>query len=270
MIKYQEILGKPIFSVKEGRQWGRISGIMIDSKKFTITGFELEKIEKALPFENVTTFGENSIVFPSGEVLQDISAAKKGKTMISAENITKLRVITKKGRDIGRVHTFHFSKEEGVITHYEIEEGPFSDRKILSQDGVVLMGPHAIIITEEAAKIAQEMKRKSELGSFISGLAKKTKEISGKVAGRVKTYRDGTEKQMIELKKATEKSVKDLSEKAKEAGDKARPEIEKLKKSAETEAGKIAQKAKSINLKPKKKPAARKATMKPKARKKKQ
>ncbi len=214
MIKYSSMIDKPIFSVKEGRQWGRISAVYLNSKKFTVTGFGIEKLEKFLPIEKVTTFGESSVVFPGGDDLNACKESVKGKSVMNAEKIKGKRVITKKGKEVGYIEMFYFDDETGRITHYEISENPFSAKKLLSQDGVVLLGPDAFIVTDTAALISEKMKSKDELRGLLGKFSKKAKEFSGRFSEKIKGYREGTEKQMIELKKNAEKSAGEIKEKA--------------------------------------------------------
>lgn len=206
MISIEEIMNKNLISVKEGRQFGKITEIILDKERFEVKGLVLGNIEKFLQFLDITSIGETSIVFQSEEKLLDINSIEK-ENSIEYSKLKNLKLITEKGDDLGKIEAVYVKKETGRITHYEIVETPISEHKILSQEGIIKIGSDAVIVNEEAARISELMKSKSGMINFIKNFFGKTKKTA-KIAG---------------------KKTKDIAENVKEKIEKSKPKIEEYK-----------------------------------------
>jgi uncharacterized protein YrrD len=214
MISIEEIMNKNLISVKEGRQFGKITEIILDKEKFEVKGLVLGNIEKFLKFSDITSIGESSIVFQSEEKLLDINAIEK-EDSIEYSKLKNLKLITEKGGDLGKIESIYVKKETGVITHYEIAETPVSEHKILSQEGIVKIGSDAVIVNEDAASISELMKSKSGMMNFIKSFFGKTKktvkiaeEKSKDVAANVKEKIEKSKPKIDEYKNKIKKIIK--------------------------------------------------------------
>jgi len=214
MISIEEIMNKNLISVKEGRQFGKITEIILDKEKFEVKGLVLGNIEKFLKFSDITSIGESSIVFQSEEKLLDINAIEK-EDSIEYSKLKNLKLITEKGVDLGKIESIYVKKETGGITHYEIAETPVSEHKILSQEGIVKIGSDAVIVNEDAASISELMKSKSGMMNFIKSFFGKTKktvkiaeEKSKDVAANVKEKIEKSKPKIDEYKNKIKKIIK--------------------------------------------------------------
>ncbi len=179
MIKFDEILNKKIVTVKEGRQFNKITGILIDKNQFELKYILLGDLEKSLDFNDITSISENNIVIQSEEKLQDISSINK-EGLIEYSNLKKLKIISEKGLEIGKIQAVYAKRENGKISHYEIAATPVSEHKILSQEGILSLGQDAIIISEAAVDVSQMMKSKTGFMNIFKKLFVKTKKTSEK------------------------------------------------------------------------------------------
>ncbi|MFW6210968.1 MAG: PRC-barrel domain-containing protein, partial [bacterium] len=143
MIKYRSVIGKEVFTVAEGKTFGRVREVMVDLKKLKAVGFLIaNKDEMFLETGDITTFGEASLVFEREEMLKP--GSKIPSLCVKGRELMGLKVITEKGRDAGNVSTFFFD-EKGSITHIEVNEGPFAGKGLLAGTGVSFVGPDAVI-----------------------------------------------------------------------------------------------------------------------------
>jgi uncharacterized protein YrrD len=210
MIKYQDLLGKTAYSLEEGRQWGRIIELFVDKKDFSVKAMAIKGEEdKALMLSSVKNIDE-SVIFQSALDLLPLSSAETGN--IRANKITGLKAITENGNEIGTIVAFYFKTGAGEITHYEISKSVVKENLLMSQDGLVRMGDDAMIITEEAAEVAAEMKSKDNLRKTVAELGKKAQDFAAKAKGKINEYRTGAKEGIEKLKKG-----------AKEASDKYGP-----------------------------------------------
>lgn len=238
MIKYQDLLGKTAYSLEEGRQWGKVVELYVDKKTFTITGMVIRGEEdRFLPYSAAKKIDE-SVVFKSVSDFMSLSSAEPG--AVRGSKITGLRAMTEHGNESGTVVSFYFKKENGAITHYELSKSVLKENMLMEQDGMVRMGDDAMIITEEAAEVAAEMKTKDnvretvaklgkKLGAFAAGARQGIKDASAKYGPGIK---DTADKMGKGAKEAADKYGPKLKEGAKKAGekmqelaDKARPKI---------------------------------------------
>jgi uncharacterized protein YrrD len=256
MIKYQDLIGKPAFSVEEGRNWGKIIEILIDINKYTVKGVIISGTEdRFLPFSDVSKIGE-SVVFKGGSALH--SMAEGLTDAVKASAIHGLKAITEAGGEAGTIVSFYFKHDTGEITHYEISKDVLQENMLMSQDGIVKIGPDAAIILNEAVEVMEEMRTKDavrktanalgkKISSFASMAGAKAKEYGNRAGNAAKEIKDSAKgaadklapdvKRLKELAgegyENTKKGVKAAGEKVKEAADKYGPKIKEAGKKAE-------------------------------------
>jgi uncharacterized protein YrrD len=234
VIKYQDLLGKTAYSLEEGRQWGKAVEVFLDKKTFAVTGVVIRGEEdRLLPYAAAKEIDE-SIVFRSAADFQAISAADPG--AVRGSKITGLRAMTEQGNEAGTVVSFYFRKESGEITHYELSKSVMKENMLMSQEGLVRMGDDAMIISEEGAEVAQEMRTKDSIRETMAKLGKK----AGAFAADTKeTIKAASAKYGPEIKDVAQKA----KEGAKEAAGKYGPKIKQGAKKAGEKAREFADKA---------------------------
>jgi uncharacterized protein YjbJ (UPF0337 family) len=145
--------------------------------------------------------------------------------------------MTEQGNEAGTVVSFYFNKESGEITHYELSKSVMSENMLMSQEGLVRMGDDAMIISEEGAQVAQEMKTKDSIRETMARLGK-----------RLGAFAAGTNKNMKAASVKYGPGIKDVAQKAKEgakeAADKYGPQIKQGAKKAGEKVQEFADKAK--------------------------
>lgn len=221
MIRFQDILGKQAISIQEGKNFGKITDVLINIKYLTVDGLVIsEKGDKFLPFEEVKNIGD-SIIFNSGEFLVPLSEKEK----IDLKNgslISGLKVITEKGIENGEIVSFYFKTGTGLISHFEIEKNIFNENLIMSRDSIVRIGEDAVIIYEEAAKIINEMKKRNNIKIKIKKIGRSAEIFTKSIFNKrvleglkdksekiLKKTKDGT----LKIKDVLDKTIKKLGKK---------------------------------------------------------
>ncbi|GEM_PF-5551755 len=221
MIKFDDILNKKIITVKEGRQFNKITEILIDKSQYELRYILIGNLEKSLNFTDITSIGENNIVIQSEEKLQDINSINK-ENLIEYGNLKKLKIISEKGLEIGKIQAVYAKEENGKISHYEIASTPVSEHRILSQEGILSLGQDVIIISEAAVEVSQMMKSRTGFMNILKKLfvgtkktSENTKEKIEEVSGNIgKKAGEVIEKAKPKIEKVTEK-MKDIIKKDK-------------------------------------------------------
>jgi sporulation protein YlmC with PRC-barrel domain len=235
MIKYQDLLGKTAYSLEEGRQWGKVAELFVDKKTFAVTGMVIRGEEDRFLFLKAAKKIDESIVFQSASDFMSLSSAEPG--AVRGSKITGLRVMTEQGNEEGTVVSFYFKPDTGAITHYEFSKSVMSENMLMAQDGLVRMGDDAMIITEEAAEVAEEMKTKDNLRKTIAELGKKAGAFA---AGAKESMKAASAKYGPGIKSAAD----NMGKGAKEAADKYGPKIREGARRAGEKVQELADRAK--------------------------
>ena len=166
MIKYDEIVGMPVISSKEGKDLGRISKMAIDLKEGQVMGFLIEDKngrEMLLPIGNVDTYGKDVVMVASESDLRNIDdLAEMAAAIEFSGKIIRLKIITKEGENFGEIASFCFDEKSGVINHYVTSRDFLNDlmhgEGLLPQEGVRALSLDALVVTKKAVEISDIMK----------------------------------------------------------------------------------------------------------------
>lgn len=195
MIKYQKILGTPVMSAQEGKVLGKVVSELVDVEDAKVLGFTVEiypRKKRILLLEDIKTFGKDAIVIPNEKLLRTRIQIRKEKKFIQyGKEIIGLKIITKGGKDIGeKLLSFHFKRDNGEITHYETSRSLLQDtlegKGLLSQGGVVSIGPDALVVDEKAVYLSHYFKANPGLIHSAKQAEVKTKKEVKKAVKKVK------------------------------------------------------------------------------------
>lgn len=202
MIKYDDILNKPVVSKREGKDLGKIVKMAVDTKKRRVVGFVLgegNKEEKVIRIEEVTAYGKDVVMVSSESSLKAVDELHEmAEAVRFGKKIIGLKIVTDQGESIGEVGSFYFDEGTGEITHYTVSSGLLPNlidgKGLLAKDGIVTLGTDAIVIIKAAAVVSESMKvapglrhiaaqlkakTKKEVTDTIKDIKKKAKYISG-------------------------------------------------------------------------------------------
>jgi uncharacterized protein YrrD len=236
MIGYNEILGRPVLTIREGKDLGKVSKALVDTDEGRVIGFVLKdkyKKEGTLFIESIDTYGVDAIMVQSEEKVKSISEAPEKKEVIElGRDIIGLKIVTKTGKEVGKVSSFHFKNESGAITHYEASGGLLQSliegKGLVSQDGIVSIGKDALIVEEAAIKISEKMKVAPGLKHAAAKIKAKTAQTADKAAEKLKEKTEDVIKAGPEITggiaRAKDKSIK----RAADTVLKAKKEVKKL------------------------------------------
>ncbi len=267
MREFKEITGRRVYFADEGKEDGVVKDMLIDTKEFKVAGFVVrDNSEKYLPYEKVKHMEGDSVMAGRESDVENFPE----KNYLKGSGLKGLKIMTESGKMMGNVATFYF-EPSGRITHYEVSGGVFRDitegHRLLPGAGVKVIGPDAVIVSDEVEKIVEDMKQggggaadaASRLGESFRE-AVRDFEKKGVPWGKAKTEAEEnipdkesarTKKDEIENKiEEKESEIKDkISEKtenaekeAKKQGERAKERAEETAKEAELKAGKIKRK----------------------------
>ncbi|ATW26985.1 PRC-barrel domain-containing protein [Candidatus Formimonas warabiya] len=157
----RKILSLPVLSVNEGEQLGYIKSIVVDPAIKEIIAFVIDqkgwfKEDKIIPFNRVTSIGENAVVIDkSGTAEKPANFPQILKLLKSPAQLINSKVVSTTGKALGQVEEFWFDSS-GKITKLEISgrgtEGIWKGKAALPCEEVVTMGKDVVIVADGAEK----------------------------------------------------------------------------------------------------------------------
>jgi len=157
--KREDILGLPIMSISEGENVGKVQDMVVNPKEGTVDyllindeDWYMEK--KVLPFKDVEGIGEFAVTTENKAKITPVSSQPSAVELLK-ENImvTGARVITSKGKLLGRTGDFYINEETGKITGCDLipvnSQGPQS---VIPAEKVLTYAREFIVVDSSAEK----------------------------------------------------------------------------------------------------------------------
>ncbi|AEV69390.1 PRC-barrel domain-containing protein [Acetivibrio clariflavus] len=178
MQKYSEVLGLPVISLNNGKKVGNVKNIFFCPKKKKILAFLLEcksfEFNKKIIYtEDIINIGKDAVIIKDEDSLKDLKKTKNSHEFTEKGEVIGLRVISKKGEDVGIVKDVIFDYKNNCIEGVEISDGLIHDlvkgRSVLPLIGKVEFGEEIILVGNDAVEEIMET------GGGISNIIKDKK-----------------------------------------------------------------------------------------------
>ncbi|MBN1586735.1 MAG: hypothetical protein JW937_04820 [Candidatus Omnitrophica bacterium] len=190
-IPLAQLLDSPVYSISEGKVLGRVvqSAVEADPGRVSALLVDDMKAEEALiRVEDIETFGIDALMIRSEENLtKPVPWSEVDQDLELGGRINGVPVLSKSGERLDLVViSFFFRPGSGEITHFEVSGGLLRDmlegKGLLPREGVISIGPDALIVTEDAQTIVETIKA----GPSLIDSAKRLKQQVGRVFEDVK------------------------------------------------------------------------------------
>jgi uncharacterized protein YrrD len=176
MLKSRKFMALPVFSLEEGKEIGRIKGLVINPQSAEVAALIVQRgtlftEQKVIPYQRVVSAGDNALT------IQKVSNAEKMTSLPQIVDLVKenvqlrgSRVITEGGTALGYVEEFFVDSATGKITAYEISghftEGILKGKAVLPAVEVRTIGKDVLVVhngatdslTRSETKLAEGMK----------------------------------------------------------------------------------------------------------------
>lgn len=160
-----EIVGQPIISITEGKEFGHVKELLINNTNGTVAALVIDDGKwyqgaKLLPFEAIAGLGEYAVTINNSQNILTLADRPEFETFFAAGvKIIGTKVLTKGGKIEGKINEFTVDNS-GKINICELEktEGEIVD---LAAQKIVTFGKEVLIISDEevtnAAPAANQM-----------------------------------------------------------------------------------------------------------------
>lgn len=156
MKKTQEIIGLPVISISGGVEIGRVKGIIINADEGSVDYIIVDSGTQSLntmiiDAGNITGIGEYALTIEDGDDIKDINQVPEAVELLNKNvKIIGTKVITKKGRLIGRVSEFYVDEDNRCkITAVEYSSNKDNEKTLTAPRGSVITFGKDISIVED-------------------------------------------------------------------------------------------------------------------------
>lgn len=156
MKKSQEVIGLSIISIRDGRELGKVKNLVINSEQGTVEFLIVENEEwqlgiKAIPFKLIEGIGEFAVTIEKSSSIIDLAEIPVANELLSKNiHINGTRIITRKGRLLGKVAEYYLDEEQGNIAAIVFAPKDGQDKQILPENVVLTYGKEILVVTEDA------------------------------------------------------------------------------------------------------------------------
>lgn len=159
MKKSVEILGLPVIAITDGKEIGKVIDLVVNPKEGLVEYLVLEtgvrySGTKIICVKDVECFGEDAITTEvESSVVEMKDVAHLNELLEKDIRLKGTKVLTKKGKIIGKVTEFHIDEEEiGKISGLELASVNDNEGvQVITAQSVLTFGKDAIIIKEQNA-----------------------------------------------------------------------------------------------------------------------
>lgn len=157
----KELIGKPIYSVSDGRQLGAVKDLFLDLELGVINGIFLgteglfSKKSRAIPRESIVVFGIDAVLVTDSDVIVDSSTQPELEIWMRREDLDGRSVDTPGGTKVGTVGDVLID-EEAKIVGFSLSRshvtGPVAESKMILREAILDDGGVDGVMTIDLAK----------------------------------------------------------------------------------------------------------------------
>jgi uncharacterized protein YrrD len=193
IIKAKDVVGLQIITKNEGKKIEDISDVIFDPQSnrvvaFTASGGGMFGKDKILLLEDVQNIGPDAVIVESeSAVKQSDSVDQKIKSIAKSKNyLSKTKIITEEGKELGKVSNIMFDDTSGQVYEFEVSQGfknIQSGKKRVKIDDIVTIGEDATIVRGYTEADIQEQGQ----SQGIQGAINKARDQSPNIIEQAKT-----------------------------------------------------------------------------------
>ena len=157
----KELIGKPIYSVTDGRQLGNVKDIYLDLELSLLNGIFLgheglfNRKARVIAREHIAVFGYDAVLVTDSDVETDNNDTPEVELWLRRENVQGRGIETPGGTKVGTVGDILFDEKAKVVGFSLARifvDGPVAEKRIVMKGAVADAGGKDGIVTIDLAK----------------------------------------------------------------------------------------------------------------------
>ena len=207
LIKGNSVINLPVITVDNGKKLSRIKDLIYDAKNNQLKALLIDEGgwfsgAKVIPYANIERIGKDAVIIKSENMIRKASEFGEKLSHIgdNEKYLTKTRIITESGSDLGKVSDLIFDDQTGKVMEFEVSRGlkDFkSGKKRVRIEDIVTIGKDATVVRAYTEDRFEEQARQQGLrGAFNksrSGVEKTLRQVKEKGRQTIYTTRDETD-----------------------------------------------------------------------------
>ena len=175
----KELIGKPIYSLTDGRQLGNVKDIYLDLELSQLNGIFLgheglfNRKARVIARENIAVFGYDAVLVTDSDVETDSNDTPEVELWIRRENFQGRGIETPGGTKVGTVGDILFN-EKAKVVGFSLARvfvtGPVADKRVVMKDAVADAGGKEGIVTVDLTKAEKTDDELTELPEIVDDL----------------------------------------------------------------------------------------------------
>lgn len=160
----KEFIGKPIYSLTEGRLLGTVKDVYLDLELSILNGIYLgsegliNRRVKAIERKNISVFGLDAVLVTESDVLTDNNKTPEIEVWLRREDVQGRGIETPGGTKVGTIGDLLFDEEARVIGFSLARvfvEGPVAEKRVILKEAVLNPGGKDGVVTVDLARAEQ-------------------------------------------------------------------------------------------------------------------
>lgn len=160
----KELIGKPIYSVTDGRQLGTVKDLYLDLDLGILNGIFLgregllNRKARVIPRKNIAILGIDTVLVTGSDVVTDNVEMPEVEMWLRRENLQGREINTAGGTKVGTVGDVLFDEEAQVVGFALARvfvEGPVAENRIILKEAVLDAGGKTGVVTIDLSKAEQ-------------------------------------------------------------------------------------------------------------------
>lgn len=158
-IKGTDVIGLNIVTVNTGETIDKVTDVIYDPTTNQVSAILVDeggwfKEARVLLISNVKAIGKDAVMIESAEVIQKASEVPSRIASIAddSNHLTKDKVLTEDGTDLGQVSDIFFEFPGGKVTNLEVSQGLIknigSGKKHVNTEDIITVGQNALIVSK--------------------------------------------------------------------------------------------------------------------------
>lgn len=159
MMQSSEIKGLAVFSIADGKEIGRVRDLLINAEKKAVDYLVVDIPNwyfgsYVIPFNQAEGIGSDAVMVATESIVKKLNEEQAGiKLVEKGINLIGNRVLTQKGRIIGKISEYHINEDTGQITGCELVDNNNSPKGIIPAQVALTFGKDALIVKNEVESL---------------------------------------------------------------------------------------------------------------------
>lgn len=159
MMQSSEIKGLAVFSIADGKEIGRVRDLLINAEKKAVDYLVVDIPNwyfgsYVIPFHQAEGIGSDAVMVATESIVKKLNEEQAGiKLVEKGINLIGNRVLTQKGRIIGKISEYHINEDTGQITGCELVDINNSPKGVIPAQVALTFGKDALIVKNEVESL---------------------------------------------------------------------------------------------------------------------